>query len=401
MKGTALRNRSGMKEYTRKRTCPGIHPEAVTGIIIFIFGLYAGSVLAESPAEEAERLYIEASRILRSASGAATDPKVYAQAVFKLERAQRLADKAAKNGSKRAEKLQEEINAALFWARKFSTLPMIREIEKGDPGKNPGGSKGPPPTSDGKKNGQRSPTAEDLFRKAEAYERSHKNDDHAVALRWFQVADRTAGTEWSLRALSRAQEAQARYKASQEEKDETEPLTEDARLIHEGNKFLRMEKYPQALDKFKAAQKIRNSLRVQQRIGHTFLEMGYEVRDEYARQYLPLVKQYNAAARRGDRRTLVYLRRKAAALVKRLRPLEQKAIQHYKSAENAFRNGLKMAEGRDLDCEAHLAILEFQRKKRKNARRQLGTVLRKYKPGNDEERTVFEYCKSLLKYIKR
>jgi tetratricopeptide (TPR) repeat protein len=214
------------------------------------------------------------------------------------------------------------------------------------------------------------------------------------------VADRTAGTEWSLRALSRAQEAQARYKASQDDKDQTEPRTEDEKLIREGNKLFRMEKYTQALEKYRAAQKINNSLAVQQRIGHAFLEMGYEARDEYARQYLPLVRQYNQAARRGDRRVLAYLRRKAAAMVKRLRPLEQKAIQHYKSAEKAFRQGLKIAEGRDLDCEAHLAILEFQRKKRKNARRQLGTVLRKYKPGNDEERTVFEYCKSLLKYIR-
>jgi len=380
------------------------HSLPLIAVFLVFCALCAGILRGLPPAEEAKQLYSEATRILRSASGAATDPKVYAKAVLKLERAQKLIEEAAKTDPKGVERLQEEINAALFWARKFSTLPMIREIEKSHSKTDPDNTEPreepdtepdkEPPAPDSEK-------AEELFRRAEAFERSHENDQYAVAMRWFQVADQTAGTDWSLRAMSRAREAQARYKAEQEAKEkDAPPQSEDEVLIAEGNKLFGRKKYNEALAKFRGAQKIKNTTLVQQRIGHTYLEMGYDLRDQYAKQYLPLLKRFNKARRRGDQRRLAYLRRQAQAMVIRLRPLEQKIISHYKNAEEAFRRGLALADGRDLDCEAHLAILQFQRKQRKTARRQLKGVLKKYTPGNDEERTVYEYCKSLLKFLR-
>jgi len=371
--------------------------------VLFVVSAIAWGI---PPEEEAKQLYNEATKILRNASGAATDPKVYAEAVFKLQKAQKLIEEAAKTNPKGVEKLQETINAALFWARKFATLPMIREIEKRETGKEITEDSPPrekPDEEPKKEENQDSAKAEELFRKAEAFERSNEGDDYAVALRWFQVADQTAGTEWSLRALSRAREAQARHKAKQEaEKAEKELQSEDAKLIAEGNRLFQQKQYEQALQKFKAALAVKETLLVHRRIGHTYVEMGYKLRDEYARQYIPLAKQFNDAARRRDQRRLAQIRRQMQILVARLRPLENKALEHYANGEKEFQKGLALAEGRsDLDCEAHLAILQFQRKQRVSARKQLTVVLKKYKPVNDEERTVYEFCKTLLKFMNR
>jgi tetratricopeptide (TPR) repeat protein len=375
----------------------------LTGLLILL-AVFTGSLLAQSKVDEARKLYQEASTILRNASGAATDPKVYAQAVFKLRRAQKLVEEAAKSDPKGVESLQVEINAALFWAMKFTTLPMVREIEKGDPGRKEGGSEAPvikqPPKQEPKKLSQED--AEKLFHKAEAYEKSHQGDDYAIALRWFQVADETTGTDWSLRAMSRARDAQERHKAKQEkEKAAGKPQTKDGKLIYEGDVLFRQKQYEQALVKYKAALIIKDSTLLQRRIGHSYMEMGYEARDKYAKQYLPLVKQWNDAVRRRDKRRMDWIRRQTAALVVRLKPLENKAKHNYTLAEAAFMRGLNIAKGKDLDCEAQLAIIKFQRKERTTAHQDLTRVLRKYKPQNDEERTVYEYCRSLLQYINK
>ena len=83
-------------------------------------------------------------------------------------------------------------------------------------------------------------------------------------------------------------------------------------------------------------------------------------------------------------------------MLNRLRPLESKIIGNYRTAGKNFQSGLDQAKGKDLDCQGHLAILRFENKRRTLARQELAAVLKKYTPQNDEERTVFEYCRSLF-----
>src|SRR5690606_16863326 len=89
--------------------------------------------------------------------------------------------------------------------------------------------------------------------------------------------------------------------------------------------------------------------------------------------------------------------RENLALLAKLRPLENEVLTHYRLAQEAFESGLGLAKGRDLDCEGHIAILYFENKKQMLSRQKLAEVMKKYEPQNDEERTVFEYCKTLFR----
>jgi len=346
--------------------------------------LLAAAGAQASSVDDARKLHDEAQAALRTMSGLATDPKAYADVVRKLEKAQALLEEAAKTDPKGAEGLEQSVSAALFWARRFANVNVIKELHKTDSGTAPAKT----PDAGG---------AEAAFRKAEEFEKAHQGDDYAIALRWFQYSDQHSGTDWSLRALSRAYEAQARYRAAEAAKKGV-PTTEDGKLIAEGNVLFMKKDYEGALAKYEAAKKTADSVLVEQRLGHAWLQSGYKLRDEYAMQYLPLLKRYNDAVSRGDKAGAAGSRNEAQALVSRLRPLEDQAVKDYDSAQAAFERGLELAKGKDLDCDAHIGIIHFARGRSSQgkARVALTDMIAKYTPANDEERTVYEFSRSLL-----
>jgi hypothetical protein len=87
---------------------------------LFHLSLWAG------PQEEAQTLKDEAVAILRSGSGLEVDPRLYAQCVVKLERAMDLLE----SGGAMDSELAQEVSAALFWARRFSTISIIDEVKR-------------------------------------------------------------------------------------------------------------------------------------------------------------------------------------------------------------------------------------------------------------------------------
>jgi tetratricopeptide (TPR) repeat protein len=347
--------------------------------LLFLALVFAAQAPA-SEVDDARKLHEESQAILRKMSGAAADPKEYAEAVRKLEKAQALLEQAAKTDPRGAESLEQSVSSSLFWARRFANINVINELRKDDKPIDPN-------------------SAEAAFRRAEEFESLHRGDDYAISLRWFQYADQYSGTDWSLRAHTRAREAQARYQAQQAAKQAaTVEQTPEAKLITEGMQLFESKDFEKALAKFEEAKKIKDSPLVERRCGHSYLNIGYRSRDEYGAQYLPLLKQYNDATARGDKAGAARLRSEAQILVNKLAPLEEKALKNYSQAEAAFKKGLELANGKDLDCETHLGIIEFARGKKNHprARMLLSAVLDKYKAGNDEERTIYEYAKSLV-----
>ena len=278
----------------------------IAGLIV----LCAAGAARASAVDEARTLSNEAQDALRKMSGVAADPKAYAEVVRKLEKAQALLEDAAKTDPRGADSLAQNVSSSLFWARRFANVNVIRELDK-TAGKEPR-AKAPEPNA-----------AETEFKKAEDFEGAHRGDDYAIALRWFQYSDQYSGTEWSLRANARAYEAQARFRTAEAaKKAQTEPLAEDAKLLAAGNALFLAKDFEGALAKFELARKAADTVVVERRIGHAWLEMGYKLRDEYAAQYLPLLRRYNEAMSRGDQAGAASLRAQAQVLVTRLRPLE-------------------------------------------------------------------------------
>lgn len=358
-------------------------------MIVAIPLLIVAAAAFGSTVDDARQLQSEANAILRASNGQVADPKVYADAVRKLEKAQLLLDQAEKEKVPGIESLEQEVGSALFWARRFSNVQVADELHHGksDPVKPPEPSKPADPNA-----------VEAEYKKTEQFESEHKGDDYAIALRWFQFSSEHSGTDYGLKGLARAREAQSRYTAAQEaKKNASQPQSEDAKLITAGNALYDEKKYDEALAKYNEAKKIADTTLVERRIGHTFVEQGHVIRDDYSTKYRQLQSQFAAAQSRGDRAGMSNL----AAQVKALNPLADKALKLYDSAEIAFLKGLELAKGKDLECEGHIAFVMWDRgpSHRVSAKTKLGTFLDKYQAANDEERTILDFAKTLYRMV--
>ena len=354
---------------------------ALTTLIVSCNYLFCG------PVDDARQLQNEAQDILRASSGSVADPKVYADAVRKLQKAQALLEQATKSGAG-DDALEQSVSASLFWARRFCNMDVLRELDKGGTAQI---SKPVDPNA-----------AETAFKKAEEFEQTHKDDDYAVALRWFKFSSDFSGTDWSLRAIARARAAQARHQALTAKKVSPSDQTEFQKLISAGELLFQLKKYDEALVQFMAAKKVEDKLPASRGIGNTYIELGHLARDEYAAEYLPLARQYQQAVAKKDKAAAIRLSQEGKELVARLKPLEQKAVKYYEQAQAEFQHGLDLAKGKDLECEAQIALTYFERGHEYSgqAKARIGDVIAKYNPANDEERTIYEYIRSLLKLLK-
>lgn len=405
----------------------------LTACLLTLCAAGAGRAHA-SALENAQALQKEANQLLRQASQGETDAKVYAQAVFKLEKAERLLDQAG--GGDAVEQAKSEVAAAIFWARKFANINVINELEKGDTG---GGDKpsAPPPASgspseppkqlepaqpvqpaqppepakppeppkqpepaqpaapaDTKPVDEKS--AETAYKSAEAFETSHRDDDHLVAMRWFQVAEGFPGSEWSLRALARAREAQARVKAKLDA-EKMASMSPDEKLIAEGDAFLNQKKYLEALRKYQDAQNMKGTTLAARRIGDTYLQVGFNLRDDFTPKYLALMKKFNEARSRGQSAVANGYAQQARNLNA---TLGRDVLHNYNEAMKNYEKGLSVAGGSDLICELQIGILNYWMKRPGPAKSTITRALEKYQPKNDEERTVMESARTLLPRIR-
>jgi hypothetical protein len=347
----------------------------------FVLSAVLSHAAFASDVDDAKQLQADANKILRASSGQVADPKVYAEAVEKLEKAQALLEKAADAHTPGIDALQQEVSASLFWARKFANTKVIDELQKNVK----------PPDPD---------AAAAAFKQAEQFEAGHAGDDYAIALRWFQFSSEFAGSDYAIRGLARAREAQARVKAAEDAKIHAS-LPADQKLIDDGNQLFQQKNFDAALAKYLEAKKAADTTLVERRIGHTYVEKGHALRDQYAAEYLPVLKEYEAAKKRGDQAAVAAVTKKAQDIVTKLKPVEDGALKAYNDAELAFQKGLALANGKDLECDAYLAFLNYDRGKahHQKARQQLMDLFGKYHASNDEERTTFEFAKTLFVHM--
>lgn len=397
-----------------------------------LLALWAGGAEGAhaSALEDAQALQKEANQLLRQASQGETDAKVYAQAVFKLQKAEQLLDQAG--GGAAVEQMQSEIAAAIFWARRFANINVIHELEKGDPGggatpstkpdsgkpaeqpkepepepapepakpAEPAKPPAPPPPPEPAKPVDTKPvdekSAEAAYKSAESFEAAHKDDDHLVAMRWFQVAEGFPGSEWSLRALAKAREAQARVKAKLDA-EKMASMSPDEKLIAEGDVSMNQKKYQEALRKYQDAQNLKNTTLAARRIGDTYLQVGFNLRDDFTPKYLELMRRFNEARSRGQSAVANGYAQQARNLNA---TLGRDVLHNYNSAMKSYEKGLSIAGGSDLICELQIGILNYWMKRPAPAKSTITRALEKYQPKNDEERTVMESARTLLPRIR-
>jgi hypothetical protein len=350
---------------------------------------------------EARRLKIEAEEFIKRAG--AGEPRFYAEALKLLYRAMDILENESHSAA--AERLGEEVASATFWAKRFLPLNVTAPLRDAPPGESPSAPLAPPPpTPSTEKNvpvENALTAAEAEYRKAENFAATRADDPYAVALRWFQMAAQHSGTDWALKALAQARDAQARYRTQQAALTEkaVEPATPAERLIGDGDKLLAEKKYDQAFAKFSESRQLHESADVRRRLGHAHYQKGLFLRDEYSRRYLPAYNEYLAAR---DARAKQAALSRLRAIQQSLHGTANQCLKAFADMRENFQVALRLSGGKDLESAGHVAlsyVIDPQTQTR--ARQLLSDFLSQYVPQNDEERTLYSYCETELARLKR
>jgi len=384
--------------------------------------LFAGMAFAD-PTDDASKLKAEAVDILKANSNREASPAQYASCILKLEQAQQILEKAKQDDTP----LAQEVSSTLFWARRFSDVHVMKELDKLR-----GGAPMPPPVAkktEPVKPVAKAPNPEEpeeepdtlveakrAFESAQKFEREKGGDDYAIALRWFQMANEHSGTDYALKALESARAAQSRYAAKSATKVVDElPDTPENKLLREADGLAAASKYEEAFAIYQASLKTKETSEGHRRLGRAYYKRAQQIKDEFMPEYESLEKQRRAAwkeawtVRRfgsGQRRVFNPRHPPLVEAMNAQKELVKKAyvsIDHYRKAESEFKSVLKMApNGKDLDAAGHACIclsVQADPMVRSRAKTQLTAFLAEYKPITDLERSLYEFCKTELQRI--
>lgn len=389
--------------------------------LVFSLLLLAGFVFAD-PLDDAAKLKADAVDILKANSNREASPAQYASCILKLEQAQQILDKAKQEDSP----LAQEVSSTLFWARKFSDVHVMKELDKLR-----GGAPLPPPvakkTEPAKPAAKANPdepdeepdtvtAAKKAFEAAQKFEREKAGDDYAIALRWFQMANEHSGTDYALKALESARLAQSRFAAKSATKISDDlPDTPENKLLRQADGLAAAGKYEEAFAIYQESLKAKETIEGHRHLGRAYYKRAQQIKDEFTPEYESLEAQRRAAwkeawtVRRfgsGTRRVFNPRHPPLVEAMNAQKELVKKAyvsIEHYRKAEGEFKNVLKMApNGKDLDAAGHACIclsVQADPMVRSRAKTQLTAFLAEYKPVTDLERSLYEFCKTELQRI--
>ncbi|HYF50052.1 MAG TPA: tetratricopeptide repeat protein [Planctomycetota bacterium] len=363
--------------------------------------------------EDAEQLKDEAKETIRTHSTKPVPPKEYAMAIYKLEKAQSLLETEGQNTGA----LAEEINTQLFWARRCSTIHIIKELDKihaENPPLKLASKEKKKKTEDGEMV-EADPLAEAkaAFEAAEAFAKAHSADDYLVSLRWFQMANEYPGNDYAMKAMSLARDAQMRYAVKNGSFKEELPDTPEMKPIRDGDALVEQGKYEQATEVYKQSIKIKDNMTAHRRLGQTFFRRAQQMKDELMPKFDSITSELKAATDGayvtvGSGKStpkvfnpnyppLVAAKKKHQDLLTQA----NQAMVRYLYAQWEFEKVLKMAEGnRDFDAAAYIAVsLSARPEEKGRAVPALQKFLKEYEPFNDLERFIYEYCKTELERL--
>ncbi|HYG76761.1 MAG TPA: hypothetical protein VEK08_17290 [Planctomycetota bacterium] len=370
------------------------------------------------------KLKDEALEILKANSNGNATNAQYATCIFKLEQAQGLLEKAGDSSSA----LAQEVSSSLFWARRFSNVQVINELEKmrkGAPIAAMPPKKAEPakPVTKPKDDDDAEPPAilaeaKKAFESAQSFAQGRANDDYAVALRWFQVANEHPGTDYALKAMELARAAQARFAAKTAKVPTQElPDTPEMKLVKEADALVAQGKFEESTAVYLSSIKLKESQIAWRKLGHAYFSRAQQLKDALLPQFEANEKAWREARRNaiktvrtlsGQRRKfdpnyppLVEANKKQIELVKEANV----AIAYYDKAHDAFKAVLRLAPTKkDLDAAAHQALcltVKGDSNARSRGRQMIVSLLADYQPANDIERSIYEFCKTELARINK
>jgi tetratricopeptide (TPR) repeat protein len=255
------------------------------------------------------------------------------------------------------------------------------------------------------------------YNDAEQFAKSHSSDDYAVALRWFQMANEHPGTDYAMKALEFARQAQTRFSAKSAPVDEALPDTPEMKFVKDGDIAAKAGKFDEAVAQYLSSIKAKESVIAHRKLGHLYYQRAQELKDKL----LPQLEANEDAWRKARKeayimvRTLGGQRRKfnpnhpplVEANKKQIELVKEAniSIANYDKAFEEFKAVLRLAPNKkDLDAAGHQALcltVKGDSNARMRGRQMINQFLSDYTPANDIERSLYEYCKTDLARINK
>lgn len=397
------------------------HPNHVSAALVLIVMMFTASVRAD-PQSEARALKEESLKILKATADRDATPDEMAKCIFNLEKAANMLEAAHDSDSN----LALEINSELYWSRKRSTLAIDAALDKmrGASGvaKPAVPAKTAPAKADPNAPAEMQPGMEEArkaFQEAEKFASAHGDDDYVVSLHWFQMASLHSGTDYSLKALTLAREAQSRFKSKNPSAVKEEiPDTAEMKPVIEAEPLVKASHFDKAIPLYLASLKIKESTIAHRKLGQAYYARAQQVKEEVVKK---CEKTYAAwtAARNNAYRNIPTLGGGNRRVFNPNDPAFQAATREFKAAykegdaafelfdkaQTEFKAVLHSVHGgKDLIAAGLIGICISQRPdimNRSNAKGHLAVFLKDYSPANDDERTIYEYCKTELERLSK
>jgi hypothetical protein len=372
------------------------------------------------PQADSQKLKDEAMVTLRANANGKVTSEEYAECIVKLEKAQAILEGAKDTDSV----LAQEVNAALFWARRFSNLEIAKAVEKLHGGAGFAHQPAAKPTEPAQKAADSIPEAKQLaeaksaYDAAEKFAQARKGDDYAIAMRWFEMANTYSGTEYALKAVQLGREAQERATKPAEAAKPADPRAENTpemELVRKADELAGKGQFEQAIASYKASIKIKDTTTAESSLAHVYFRRAEQMSDELGPQFKKLEPVYQQAYKNAWQRravagqSMTFFNENDAGWVdaqRRYQDLQRKldeATRTYINAGACFEAVLKLSsDKRDFDAAGYCGICLARRAdSRFRASDTLRKFLKDYPPADDSQRFLYEFCKSEMERLAK
>jgi len=363
--------------------------------------------LAAFALDEAEvvRLRDEASAIQRAWGEGKATPEEAAAGILKLEEALNLLEKAGDNSST----LAQDLTSQWFWAKRFSNIHVMNALEalrkKG--GLAPPTRFDKPKTPKNPNDPNADPFAEQMdakkaFEEAVTYAEQRKDDEMAVARRFFQMAGEWPGTDYGAKAIGLARDALLRFGIKNGAAAEKLPDTPEMESVKKGDALIAEGKFRETFPMYLASIRQQETGIAQRRLGRAQFSHAQKLREDILAEWealKPKLEEAHANAYVRNGRDKVFDPQNPALVAainerQRLMAKVNEAKTAFQNAQRAFEAVLRLAlDKKDLEAAAYVALCLRGSERVPDAKAALQRFVKDYEAKNDYERILIEYGK--------
>ncbi|MBI3831996.1 MAG: hypothetical protein HY291_20915 [Planctomycetes bacterium] len=360
---------------------------------------------------ELTKLRDEATAIQKAYGEGKATPEEYAAGILKLEQALNILEKAGDTNST----LAQDITAQYFWAKRFSNVFVIKALEalRAKGGVVPPTRFDKPRTPRNPNDPNPDPFAEQMdakkaFEEALAYVEKRKDDDMAVARRFFQMAGEWPGTDYGMKAMGLARDAILHFASKGAGQEEKLPETPEMEPVKKADALVDAGKYREAFPLYMASIRQKETDIAERRLGRAQFGYAMKLREEILAAWEELKPKLeearqNAYVMNGKDRVFDPQNPRLAAAMAEQQKLVARvndAKAAFGAAQRAFEAVVRLAaEKKDLEAAAYIALCLRGAERVADAKTFLQRFVKDYEPKSDYERILVEYGKIELESL--